>query len=55
MKVYIAERNYDFEGFVIVGAFSTREKAEEACDNDKYEDGSQRGDYHTVEEFEIDD
>lgn len=54
MKVYIAEREYDHEGFTILGAFSTMEKAQEACDNDKYKDGGKRGDSHNIEEFEID-
>ena len=54
MKVYVAERGYDYEGFTILGIFSTREKAQEACDNDKWEDGRKRGDSYDIEEFEID-
>lgn len=54
VKVYVAEREYDYEGSIILGVFSTREKAQEICDNDKFDDGSQRGDFHDVKEFEID-
>ena len=54
MKIYVAEREYDYEGFTIIGVFSTKEKAQEACDNDKDKDGIKRGDSHNVEEFEID-
>lgn len=48
MKVYIAKRIYDYEGFDIIGVFSTKEKAQEACDKKK------GGDSRCIEEFEID-
>ncbi len=54
MKVYIAEREYDYEGFTILGVFSTKEKAQAACDNDIREDGRKNGNSHEIEEFEID-
>lgn len=54
MKVYVAEREYYYGGYTIIGIFSTKEKAQEACDNDKYEDGRRCGDSHGIEEFDID-
>ena len=54
MKVYIAERGFDYEGFTIIGVFTTKEKAQEACDNDKFDDGRKRGNFNDIEEFEID-
>jgi hypothetical protein len=60
VKLYVAERGYDYEGFTIIGIFSTREAAEAACENDRrpptdrYSPGVSRGDSHSVEEFELD-
>lgn len=36
MELFIARRHYDYEGFEILGIFSTLELAEEACENDSY-------------------
>jgi hypothetical protein len=55
VKLYIAQRNYDHEGFTVIGIFSTFEKADTACKNDKWpDDGRMRGDWHDVGEFELD-
>lgn len=35
MKVYIAEAHLDFEGFVILGVFATREGAEQRILDDR--------------------
>ena len=53
MKLYVAECNFDYEGFDIIGVFDTKEKAEAACENHKYKDGEKRGDGRAVEEFEL--
>ena len=49
-----SERIYFHEGFSIIGIFSTREKAQLACDTD-VTSGRMRGDDHEIEEFYIDD
>lgn len=55
MKVYVAEREYDHEGFVILGIYTTKEQAERACKNDFRPDQMKlRGDSYSIEEFEID-
>jgi hypothetical protein len=59
MKVYVAEREYDYEGFTILGVFSTREAAQAVCDADirppgSYRAGEPKGDGHAIEEFELD-
>lgn len=51
MGVYIAERKYDYDGFEIIGVFSTREKAQEACDNDLR---TEYGGFYGIEVFEVD-
>ncbi len=47
-RVYVAMCCYHYEGFSIIGIYSTQKKAEKACelDND--------GDSHEVESFLID-
>lgn len=59
MKLYVAERHYDYEGFQILGVYSTKSLAESACDKDvrpagDYMGGQPRGDGHSVEEFTLD-
>lgn len=59
MKVYVAERGYDYEGTTILGVYSTKEKADEVCANDVftnnlYGERKQIGDFYQVTEFEID-
>ena len=58
MKVYVAERAYNYEGFTILGIFSTREAAQEVCDNDTFSTPNLcnrlRGDSYTIEEHEVD-
>lgn len=49
MKVYVAERVYDGDGFFIIGVFSTKEKAQAECDAD-----DSACDSYDIEEFEID-
>lgn len=53
MKVYTAQREYDYEGFEIIGVFTTRAAAEACCYKDVDHRGKQRGDRHTVEEHEL--
>jgi hypothetical protein len=50
MKIYTAERHYDYEGFTILGVFSTAEAAKAACEKDK-----DRGDDHEVNEYTLDE
>jgi len=50
MKVYVAKRNYDYEGFEIIGVYTERDLAEMACKDD-----SQYGDSHDIEELMIDE
>jgi len=54
MKVYVAERHVDYEGFTIIGVFTTKELAENANTSDTWENGRLRGDFHKVAEFELD-
>jgi len=53
MKLYTAQREYDYEGFDILGIFSTREAALECCAKDISPSGRVMGDRHEVEEFEL--
>lgn len=55
MKVYTAHREYDYEGFEIIGAFTTKEAAEECCKKDIDRNGRVRGDSHDIEEHELQD
>ena len=47
-KVYIAERCYDYEGFLILGIFLSNKKAQECCDKDK-----DNGDDHCIQVMDI--
>ena len=53
MTLFIAIANFEYEGSDVIGVFDTAEKAQEACDNHKYTDGSVRGDDRDVIEFEL--
>jgi hypothetical protein len=53
MKLYVAQRDYAYEGFVILGIFENRDRAQEACDKDLNHAGQPRGDSHTIEEFTL--
>lgn len=54
MKVYVAERVYDYEGFDIIGLFASRVEAQAACDNDYRPDGKKKnGDFYEIEEFDL--
>lgn len=46
--VYVAQREYDCEGFMILGIFETREEAEERTKR-----GGTYGDFHDIEKFVI--
>jgi hypothetical protein len=50
MKIYTAQRNYDCEGFDIIGVFTTEKSAQECCRDD-----AGKGDSHEVEEHELQD
>lgn len=62
MKLYVATRHYEYEGFVILGIFSNRDVAQAICEKDVYPEddpieelaGKTRGDGHSVEEFTLD-
>ncbi len=50
MKVYVAERLIDYEGFQIIEICTTREIAQDACnDNERYCNG------YDIEEYELRD
>jgi hypothetical protein len=53
MKVYVAERAWDYEGFEIIGIFSFRTAAEKAIEADKSR-GKSKADSYEIEELEID-
>ena len=61
MKVYLAERNLSYEGFVVLGAFTTREAAQAACDKDlrpadfPFEPSTPWGDSYSIEELDLDE
>ena len=48
-KVYVAEAGWGYEGFEILGVFSTKERAQECLDNTTY-----RYDSTHIEEFYLD-
>ena len=48
MKVYVAEVHYDYEGFNLVGIYTTKKKAQKALDTCGYE-----GDEQSIEEYKI--
>lgn len=49
MKVYVAKRGYNREGFMIIGIYTTESAAKKACRMDT----NNVGDYHDIEEFEL--
>lgn len=51
MKLFTAQREYDYEGFQILGIFSTKEAANKCCSEDVDKKGKEKGDRHCVEEF----
>lgn len=61
MKLYVAQRHYDYEGFEIIGIFTDRAAAQLCCDSDcnpadkglPLEWQRKLGDAHTVEEHEL--
>lgn len=53
MRLFLAIANFDYEGSDVIGVFDTEEKAQYACDNHKYKDGSLRGDSREVIEIEL--
>jgi hypothetical protein len=55
MNAYTAEAHINYEGFVILGIFSTREKAKECCDKKKALDSPHGYDFYEVNCFAIDD
>lgn len=55
MTVYVAQRGYDYEGFEIIGIFTTKEAAQECCDNDVHpSSGRKCGDSYDVAPHELD-
>ncbi len=62
MKLFVAKRNYDYEGFHILGVFSTKEAAQNVIENDFLITKSEfypnqrrmRGDSYDIEEIEVD-
>jgi hypothetical protein len=36
IKVFVARRNYNYDEFMIIGIFTTKEAAKTCCDNDFY-------------------
>lgn len=61
MKVFVAQRHYDYEGFAIIGIFTTKEAAQACCDNDFLprhksefpQEQRKMGDSYDVEEHEL--
>ncbi|MCK5613505.1 hypothetical protein KAR91_67165 [Candidatus Pacearchaeota archaeon] len=57
MKVYVAERGYDYEGTAILGIFTSSETAWKTCDEDIHTFGNGRtepkGDFYEVSEHII--
>lgn len=52
MKVYVAKANFDYDGFNILGIFTTEEAATEALIRKKEADRF-AFDWSSVEEFEV--
>lgn len=52
MKVFIAQREYDYEGFVVIGVFDSIEEAEKCCEVDKVNNES-FGDSWSVDVFDL--
>ena len=53
MKIYTANREYEYEGIEIIGIFTDREAADECCKNDFGDAGFLIGDSYDVEEHEL--
>ena len=53
--LYVAKREYDYEGFQIIGLYSTEAAAQKACVEDTNEGGCNRGDSYGVEGFKVQD
>lgn len=53
MKVYISQREFDHEGFQIIGVFLNEDKAREACEKDEKSDIGQYVDSYSVSEYEV--
>ena len=51
MKVYTAERHVDYEGFDLLGIFSTKDKAERAIEKDKEAEFASYTDGYEINEF----
>jgi hypothetical protein len=54
MKLYVAQRQYDYEGFDILGIFSNKDVAERTCEEAKCNDGIMQGDKYYVTQFTLD-
>ena len=52
-KIYIAENNSDYEGFIILGAFETQAEAEWCCKRDQCNDWGYPFDSWRIEVLEI--
>ena len=55
MNIFTAEGHIDYEGFLILGVFSTREKANECIDKKKAVDFPHGYDSYEVNTFAIDE
>ena len=51
MKLYVAEQGFYYEGFEILGVFSSLEMANKVCQNHQR---AFQGDFYEVEEFNLD-
>ena len=54
MKLFTVQAGYDYEGFDIVGIFTSRELAEDALEEFKVYRGDCQHDDYSIEEFEAD-
>lgn len=52
MILYVAKRGFAYEGFNILGIFTTKKKAESIIEKDKL--GNFPGDYYEVEKYKLD-
>lgn len=53
MKIYIAERHNDYEGFDILGIFIKKEDAETCCSEDVDNKGLPKGDEYEVTKHKV--
>ncbi len=51
MKLFVAKRHIDYEGFDILGIFSNKDLAQATCEKDEVE---RSGDSYSVEELTLD-